>query len=169
MDNKIFDLADRLKAAKDKKKELDAMVKEVGAEIERLDLELSDAMTEAECERFSRNGSTFYLSSRLYASPIAGQKEAMFAALKSNGFGEIVTETVNANTLASFVKEQRELNNDEIPEWISEVVSSFENASHAELQSIDFTRILCLADTISRGILLAADMKRQAAGSLFAY
>ena len=53
----------------------------------------------------------------------------MFAALKSNGFGEIVTETVNANTLASFVKEQRELNNDEIPEWISEVVSSFENVS----------------------------------------
>ena len=57
------------------------MVKEAGAEIERLDLELSDAMTEAECERFSCNGSTFYLSSRLYASPIAGQKEAMFAAL----------------------------------------------------------------------------------------
>ena len=53
----------------------------------------------------------------------------MFAALKSNGFGEIVTETVNANTLASFVKEQRELNNDEIPEWISEVVSSFEKVS----------------------------------------
>ena len=53
----------------------------------------------------------------------------MFAALKSNGFVEIVTETVNANTLASFVKEQRELNNDEIPEWISEVVSSFEKVS----------------------------------------
>lgn len=129
MDNKIFDLADQLKAAKDKKKELDAQVKEIGAEIERLDLALSDAMTEAECERFSRNGSTFYLSSRLYASPIDGQKEAMFVALKSNGFGEIVTETVNANTLASFVKEQRELNNDEIPEWISAVVSSFEKVS----------------------------------------
>lgn len=129
MDNKIFDLADQLKAAKDKKKELDAMIKEVGVEIERLDLELSDAMTESECERFSRNGSTFYLSSRLYASPIAGQKEAMFAALKSNGFGEIVTETVNANTLALFVKEQRELNNDEIPEWISAVVSNFEKVS----------------------------------------
>lgn len=49
MDNKIFDLADRLKAAKDKKKELDAMIKEVGAEIERLDLELSDAMTDDKC------------------------------------------------------------------------------------------------------------------------
>lgn len=51
MNNKIFDLADQLKAAKDKKKELDAQVKELGSEIERLDLALSDAMTEAECER----------------------------------------------------------------------------------------------------------------------
>ena len=62
MDNtQIFELADQLKAAKEQKKELDAQVKELGAEIDRLDLALSDAMAEAECERFSRNGSTFYL------------------------------------------------------------------------------------------------------------
>lgn len=129
MNNKIFDLADQLKAAKDKKKELDAQVKELGTEIERLDLALSDAMTEAECERFSRNGTTFYLNTRLFASPVAGRKEDMFQALKSNGYAELVTETVNANTLASFVKEQKELNNDEIPDWISSVVSVFEKVS----------------------------------------
>ena len=129
MNNKIFDLADQLKAAKDKKKELDAQVKELGAEIERLNLALSDAMTEAECERFSRNGTTFYLNTRLFASPMAGRKEDMFQALKSNGYAELVTETVNANTLASFVKEQKELNNDEIPDWISSVVSVFEKVS----------------------------------------
>ena len=129
MNNKIFDLADQLKAAKEKKKELDAQVKELGAEIERLDLALSDAMTEAECERFSRNGTTFYLNTRLFASPIAGQKEDMFRALKSNGYAELVTETVNANTLASFVKEQKEINNDEIPDWISSVINVFEKVS----------------------------------------
>lgn len=129
MDNKIFDLADRLKAAKDRKKDLDAQVKEVTAAIEQLDLALSDAMAEAECERFSRNGSTFYLNTRLFTSPVAGHKEELFQALKDNGFGEIVTETVNTNTLASFVKEQMSLNNDEIPEWISEVVSTFEKVS----------------------------------------
>lgn len=129
MNNKIFDLADQLKGAKDKKKELDAQVKELGAEIERLDLALSDAMTEAECERFSRNGTTFYLNTRLFASPMAGRKEDMLQALKLNGYAELVTETVNANTLASFVKEQKELNNDEIPDWISSVVSVFEKVS----------------------------------------
>lgn len=129
MDNRIFELADQLKAAKDKKKELDAEIKELGAKIDELDLALSDAMAEAECERFSRNGNTFYLNTRLFVSPVAGQKEAMFQALKDNEYGEIVTETVNANTLASFVKEQMAENGDEVPAWFAEVVNTFEKVS----------------------------------------
>lgn len=125
----IFKLADALKAAKDRKKELDAQSKEVGAEIEKLDLALSDAMADAECDRFSRNGATFYLSSRLYASPAAGRKDEMIRALKENGYGDIVTEMVNANTLASFVKEQMAVNDDAVPAWLSDVVSTFEKTS----------------------------------------
>ena len=44
MDNYIFGLADQLKELKDRKKELDAEAKAVGAQIEELDRELSDAM-----------------------------------------------------------------------------------------------------------------------------
>lgn len=127
--NRIFELADTLKALKEQKKELDTQTKAIAAEIERIDLELSDAMTEAECERFSRNGSTFYLNSRLYASPVAGRKDEMIMALKANGYGDIVTETVNANTLASFVKEQTTLNDDVTPAWLTEVVNTFEKVS----------------------------------------
>ena len=130
MDNaQIFELADQLKVAKEQKKELDAQVKELGAEIDRLDLALSDAMAEAECERFSRNGSTFYLNTRLYASPVVGKKEELFAALKENGYGSIVTETVNANTLSSFVKEQMAENDEEVPAWLAEKISTFEKVS----------------------------------------
>lgn len=118
MNNIIFNLTDQLKGAKDRKKELDAQVKEVGAKIECLDLALSEAMTEAECERFSRNGNTFYLNSRLFASPAAGRKEDLYQALKQNSYAGSVTETVNANTLASFVKEQMSLNDDEMPGWL---------------------------------------------------
>lgn len=127
--NRIFELADTLKALKEQKKELDTQTKAIAAEIERIDLELSDAMAEAECERFSRNGSTFYLNSRLYASPAAGRKGEMIMALKANGYGDIVTETVNANTLASFVKEQTTLNDDVTPAWLTEVVNTFEKVS----------------------------------------
>lgn len=125
----IFEMADKLKTAKDRKKELDAQVKEVNAEIESLDLALSDAMAEAELDRFSRNGSTFYLNTRLFASPAAGRKDDLMQVLKDQGYGSIVVETVNANTLASFVKEQMAANEDVIPEWLSDVVSTFEKVS----------------------------------------
>ena len=54
----------------------------------------ADGMAEAELDRFSRNGSTFYLNTRLFASPAAGHKEDMMQALKEQGFGSIVVETV---------------------------------------------------------------------------
>lgn len=127
--NQIFEMADRLKALQDEKKELDARVKALGAEIDELDMQLSDAMAEAELDRFSRNGSTFYLKSRLFASPAAGRKDEMMQALKDNGYGSLVTETVNANTLASFIKEQHEITGEDIPAWLDGTVSAFEKVS----------------------------------------
>ena len=129
MDTYIFSLSDQLKELKDRKKELDAEIKNINAEIDRIDLELSDAMAEAECDKFSRNGNTFYLSTRLFASPAAGHKDDMITALKENGYGDIVTETVNANTLASFVKEQKLLNDDEVPVWLTDIINIHEKVS----------------------------------------
>lgn len=130
MNESLFELADRLKAAKDRKKELDAETKANNAVIEDLDRQLSEAMAEQEVDRFSRNGSLFYLSSRLFASPKAGEKEPMIAALKANGYGALVTETVNANTLASFAKERMaESETGELPGWLDAVVSTFEKVS----------------------------------------
>lgn len=125
----IFEMADRLKTLQEKKKELEAEAKAIGAEIEELDLALSDAMADAELDRFSRNGSTFYLKSRLFASPAAGRKDEMMQALKDNGYGSLVTETVNANTLASFIKEQREITGEDVPGWLADTVSTFEKVS----------------------------------------
>ena len=130
MNESLFELADRLKAAKNRKKELDAETKANNAVIEDLDRQLSEAMAEQEVDRFSRNGSLFYLSSRLFASPRAGEKEPMIAALKANGYGALVTETVNANTLASFAKERMaESETGELPGWLDAVVSTFEKVS----------------------------------------
>ena len=129
MNHEIFDMADKLKAAREHKKDLEAQVKEVNAEIEQLDLALSDAMAEQEVERFSHSGSTFYLSTRLYASPASGRKDELMQALKDNGYGSIVVETVNSGTLSSFVKEQMAVNDDEIPEWLSGVVSVVEKTT----------------------------------------
>lgn len=125
----LFSMADRLKELKDNKKNLDAQSKQLGAEIEELELSLSDAMATAEVDKFSRNGNTFYLTSRLFASPNAGMKDDMISALKKNGYGELVTETVNANTLASFCKELMAENGDVLPEWLAGTINTFEKTS----------------------------------------
>lgn len=125
----IFEMADRLKALQEEKKDLEAQTKALTVEIANLDEQLSDAMTEADLDRFSRNGSTFYLKSRLFASPASGRKDEMMKALKENGYGSLVVETVNANTLASFIKEQREATGVDIPPWLEDTVSTFEKVS----------------------------------------
>ena len=51
----IFEMADRLKAAKELKKDLDAQVKAVNAEIEQLDRDLSDAMAEQELDKLEKS------------------------------------------------------------------------------------------------------------------
>lgn len=78
---------------------------------------------------FHYSGSTFYINTRLFASPQAGRRDQLIQALKGAGFGDIVTETVNANTLASFVKEQMALNGDVIPGWLDAVVNTHEKVS----------------------------------------
>ena len=127
--NRIFEMADRLKVLQEQKKESEARTKALSAEIDALDTELSDAMADAELERFSRNGHTFYLKSRLFASPTAGRKDEMLEALRTNGYGSLIVESVNTQTLSSFVKEQRELNEGKDPDWFNGTISSFEKIS----------------------------------------
>lgn len=131
LSGEIFALADELKARKKLKKELEDKVKEIGAEVEELDRQLSDAMTEVECSSFSHGGSTFYLNFRLFASPKAGMNDDMIAAFKEHGFGDIVKETINANTLASFCKEKIAESGDAetLPQWLSEVVQTHEKVT----------------------------------------
>lgn len=131
LSKEMFALADELKAKKQLKKDLEQQAEEVGKEITRLDRELSDAMAEAECPNFSHSGSTFYLNSKLYASPRAGMSEEMIEALKAHGFGDIVKETVAPQTLSSFCREQIALSGEkeELPSWLSDVVNTFDKVT----------------------------------------
>ena len=131
MDNQdLFTLADDLRALKLRKEVLDKETKDVNAKIDEVDEKLTLAMTENELEKFTHQSATFYLKSRLFASPIAGKKEEMINALKSSGNGALVVEQVNANTLSSFIKEQRELNNcEDVPEYLKDIVQTYEKVS----------------------------------------
>lgn len=107
MDNeKMFELAEKLKSLRDEKSEAEAQLKEINAQIDETDYRLSELMAETETQNFTRSGTMFCLTTKTRASAVAGSKEELYTALREQGYGDLVYETVNANSLSSFVKEQ---------------------------------------------------------------
>jgi hypothetical protein len=64
MDNseKMFELADRLKALRDEKKEIEQSLKDINAELEEVDAVLAQLMTDTETQNFTRSGTMFCLT-----------------------------------------------------------------------------------------------------------
>lgn len=130
MDNtKMFELADELKQLRDLKSDLEEQVKEVTAKIDETDYRLSEVMAETETQNFTRAGTMFCLTTKTRASAMAGVKDELFAALRANGYGDLVYETVNANSLSSFVKERIEENGDALPDWLMGLVNVFDKTN----------------------------------------
>jgi len=125
----MFELAERLKDLRDRKQETEAALKEINEKIDETDFQLSEVMAESETQNFTRSGTMFYLTTKTRASAVAGYKDELYAALKKEGFGELVYETVNANSLSSFVKEQIEENDEALPDWLVGLVNVFDKTS----------------------------------------
>lgn len=127
--NAMFELADRLKELRDAKKAAEKELKSINAEIDDVEYRLSELMINSETQNFTRAGTMFCLSTTTRASAAAGMKEELFDALRSKGFGELIYETVNANSLSAFVKEQIAENGDELPDWLKGLVNVFEKTT----------------------------------------
>ena len=125
----MFKLADRLKALRDQKDALEAELKQVNMDIDNADWQLANHMAETETQNFTRAGVMFCLTTKTRASALAGQKEALYKALRAQGYGDLVYETVNANSLSAFVKEQIEANKDTLPDWLSGLISVFDKTT----------------------------------------
>lgn len=126
---KMFELADTLRALRDEKAEVEQRLKEINAAIDEEDYRLSELMAETETQNFTRAGMMFCLTTKTRASATAGRKEELFSALRGAGFGDLVYETVNANSLSAFVKEQIAENGDALPAWLDGLVNVFEKTS----------------------------------------
>ena len=126
---KMFELADTLRALRDEKAGAEQRLKEINAAIDEADYRLSELMAETETQNFTRAGMMFCLTTKTRASATAGRKEELFSALRGAGFGDLVYETVNANSLSAFVKEQIAENGDALPAWLDGLVNVFEKTS----------------------------------------
>ena len=125
----LFALADQLRELKETKKYAEQELKEITEEIERVDAALAERMISTETQNFTRNGTMFCLTNTTRASAAADRKVELFAALREAGFGDLVYETVNANSLSAFVKEQTTENGDNLPEWLDGLVNVFEKTT----------------------------------------
>ena len=126
MSEQLFALADRLRELREEKAMAEQHLKEVNGEIDEVDYRLSELMAETETQNFTRAGMMFCLTSKTRASAVAGRKDELFAALRGEGYGDLVYETVNANSLSAFVKEQIAENGDTLPAWLAGLVNVFE-------------------------------------------
>ena len=131
MDNseKMFELADRLKALRDEKKDAEQSLKDLNSTIDDVDFQLASLMADTETQNFTRSGVMFCLTTATRASAAADRKDDLFEALRTEGYGGLIYETVNANSLSAFVKEQTAENDDVLPDWLSGLVNVFEKTT----------------------------------------
>jgi len=127
--NDLFALADQLRELKEAKKRLEDELKAAGFEIDRVDADLAQRMVDTETQNFTRNGTMFCLTNITRASAVAERKDELFEALRAAGYGDLVHESVNANSLSAFVKEQATENGDNLPEWLDGLVTVFEKTT----------------------------------------
>ena len=127
----MFELADKLKALRERKAELADETKANNAEIEQAEYDLSQLMAQTETQSFQRAGTLFYLTTKTYASADKEHKDELFDALRNEGYGSLITETVNANSLSAFVKEQMSENDDVLPDWLEGKVNVFDKVTVA--------------------------------------
>lgn len=135
MSEQLFELADQLRALRDEKTEAEQRLKELNAAIDEAEYRLSEMMAESETQNFTRQGMMFCLTTKTRASAMAGRKEELFAALRGEGYGDLVYETVNANSLSAFVKEQMAENGDVLPSWLDGLVNVFEKTGVSLLKA----------------------------------
>ena len=126
---RMFALAEELKQLRDSKKEVEQRKKDIDAELDKVERELADLMAGTETQNFTKSGVMYSLTVKNRASAVAERKDKLFDALKKNGYGDLVYETVNANSLSAFVNEQVAQNEDNLPAWLNGLVNIYEQVN----------------------------------------
>lgn len=124
--NAILEIANLYRELRDKKDALNAELKELQEQIYQTEKVLSEEMINNEVQKFTLDGYTYYLNTRTKASPFAEFKQEVYQWLKDNGYGDLVYETVNANTFSAFVSKDLLAETDELPKELQGKINIYE-------------------------------------------
>jgi len=122
----IFCMAKDLRALREEKERSTAELKKLNEDIKEKNEQLVKRMVDTELQKFSLDGTLFYLSTNTYITPIADKKEVFYAVLKDEGYGDLIQPSIPAPTLKAFVGELFTDNDDELPEWLVPYVSMYQ-------------------------------------------
>lgn len=122
----IIGMVERYQRLLEVKDALAAEVKENNAEIEAARTELAEYMLENDINKIAHCGYAFSLSPKTRFSKKAGADEELFELLRNDGLGDIIKETVNAQTLQGAISGLVCENDGELPEEYKAVINVYE-------------------------------------------
>jgi hypothetical protein len=122
----ILQKIDQYRALLDRKDELADRTKEVNLAIQTCRDELAGMMIEAETPKVSREGYGYSVTQKVKYTKAAGVDAELMEALRENGLGDIIRETVNAQTLQGAMSNLAEENDGELPEEFRTLIRVYE-------------------------------------------
>lgn len=128
-ETKLNDLADRLLALKDEKEDMERIVRDISAGIEAAEQQLIAEMQGSGTPQFIRAGYTHSLVTKPKASALDGKKKLLYAAMKEKGFGGLLFESINPDTLSNFAAQQMSKNKGQLPKWLGSLVRVYDKTT----------------------------------------
>ena len=128
---KLTEMLAQYEVLLDKKDQLAQDTKDNNAAIDKLKAEIAETMIDEDIPSQGYGDYVYSLQDKIKYSK-RGEAELQekgldfFEVLREQGFGDIIKETVNANTLQSTMKAVADENDGELPPELDELVSSYE-------------------------------------------
>ena len=128
---KLTEMLGQYEELLDKKDQLNKDTKDNDAAIDKLKAEIAETMIDEDIPSQGYGDYVYSLQDKIKYSK-RGEAELQekgldfFEVLREQGFGDIIKETVNANTLQSTMKAVADENDGELPPELDEIVSSYE-------------------------------------------
>lgn len=124
----LFELSERLVELKERKEALKIDTKRNNEEIDEIEAKMVELMVNEEVQSFRKDGVTFYIKSRLFASIPNEFKDVVIRWFKEHEeYSSMVKEQINANTLSAWAKER--LEEEDMPEEIEVRLNIYEKSS----------------------------------------
>ena len=128
---KLTEMLAQYEVLLDKKDQLAQDTKDNNAAIDKLKAEIAETMIDEDIPSQGYGDYVYSLQDKIKYSKrgeayLQERGLDFFEVLREQGFGDIIKETVNANTLQSTMKAVADENDGELPPELDEIVSSYE-------------------------------------------